>query len=732
MSGVAHIAFPFRESFDYAVPPELDAALRPGTAVIVPLGARKLIGYVITRLESSPHKLRPIERIVGEVPSLPEDLLKLTHFIADYYMVRMGDVLRMIVPTPMRRKVLRQYRLTPSGKSLLAEVSDHPLRHLRRVRTQPSLRKALGLSAAETQALLEEWAAQGFVELRERLSIGGEEVEERAAVHHASALSPRPEQTLALEAIAAAQDAGAFKAFLLWGVTGSGKTEVYLAAIERTLAQGKSAIVLVPEIGLTPQLEARFRARFGDDVVTLHSGLTAKERRAAWTRVQAGAARVVVGPRSALFAPLDKLGVIIVDEEHDDSYKQDETPRYHARDVALVRAQLARAVAVLGSATPSLETLHNVATGKLSMLEMRERATGGALPEVELVKISDTRDPDRPRTREQRTGHNVALFTPRLTELVSETLAKQEQAILFLNRRGFAPFVVCQACGEGIKCNNCSVALTHHLKRGVLMCHYCDHREAIPLACPRCQSPALRIVGSGTERLEVELGRVFPAARIARLDRDVVDRPQVMTETLAAFRRGDVDLLVGTQMVTKGHDFPRVTLVGVLMADAGLNFPDFRAAERTAQLLVQVAGRAGRADRPGRVVVQTYHPEHPALRAAATHDYRRFAEQELIEREALGYPPAQRLVLLRLQGEAQPEVQQAAALLANAMAEEGLTVMGPAPCPLARLRGDWRMMLLLKDTSAQRLKRHTRAAIGRCALPPSVSLVVDVDPVSML
>jgi primosomal protein N' (replication factor Y) len=558
-------------------------------------------------------------------------------------------------------------------------------------------------------------------------------VDATAPEHRASPFAPRPEQAVALAALNAAQATNAYKGFLLWGVTGSGKTEVYLAAIQETLARQKTAIVLVPEIGLTPQLEARFRARFGDDVVTIHSGLSVKARRAAWARVQAGAARVVVGPRSALFAPLTNLGMVIVDEEHDDSYKQDETPRYHARDLALVRAQLASAVCVLGSATPSLETLHNVASGKLHELVMRERATGGELPAVEIVRIGKQRDEDAPPERHvDQTGRHVRLFTPRLTELVQQTVERQEQVILFLNRRGFAPFVVCQGCGHGFKCEQCSVSLTHHMHSQTLRCHYCGHEERTPMSCPQCNSPELRVMGTGTERLEIELKRFFPTYRVGRLDRDVAHDAVTLAETLQRFRDGALDILVGTQMVTKGHDFPRVTLVGVLVADASLNFPDFRAAERTAQLLVQVAGRSGRADRPGRVVVQTFHPEHPALVAAASHDYAAFAQEELVERQALGYPPYLRVILLRLEHADPARVNADAKALAEAIRRAGTEaeLLGPAPCALARLRGDYRVMILLKCKKPQVTKIGLQRALVEWR--GEAKLTIDVDPVSML
>ncbi len=731
---VAHVAFPFRGSFDYAIPDALSETIVPGSPVIVPLGPRKLVGYVIAKHDDSKHKLRPIERVPDDIAPLPADLLKLAHFMSGYYMVEAGDVIRMIVPTPMRRTVIRHYLLSDAGKSLLKTQTEHPIAVLRKKRTLASIRTALKLSAKETLLTLDEWIAQGFVVAKERLSIGSE-VDEGVSQHTASVFVPRHEQAAALVALHAAREANAYKGFLLWGVTGSGKTEVYLAAISETLRAGKTAIVLVPEIGLTPQLEARFRARFSDDVVTIHSGLSVKQRRAAWARVQAGAARVVVGPRSALFAPLQSLGMVIVDEEHDDSYKQDEMPRYHARDLALVRAQLAGAVAVLGSATPSLETLQNVATGKLTELRMRERASGGTLPKVEIVRIGKEKNEEVPAERRiDQTGRHVRLFTPRLTELVLETVARQEQVILFLNRRGFAPFVVCQGCGHGFKCEQCSVSLTHHMRSQTLRCHYCDHSEPTPLQCPQCRSHELRVMGTGTERLEIELQRFFPNFRVGRLDRDVAHDAETLEKTLALFRSGELDILVGTQMVTKGHDFPLVTLVGVLVADASLNFPDFRAAERTAQLLVQVAGRSGRADKPGRVVVQTFFPEHPALVAAASHDYEAFARGELVERQALVYPPYNRLILLRFEHSDLQRVTQEAKALAEGIRRAGAEadLLGPAPCPLARLRGDYRMSLLLKCQRPAQVKQALAAAIAEWKKSAQSALIVDVDPVSML
>jgi primosomal protein N' (replication factor Y) len=427
--------------------------------------------------------------------------------------------------------------------------------------------------------------------------------------------------------------------------------------------------------------------------------------------------------------------MVIVDEEHDDSYKQDETPRYHGRDVALVRAQLAKAVVVLGSATPSLETLRNVRVGKLTQLELSERPTGGALPAVEIVPLFARQDPSQPAPkRAARSGRELSLFSPALLEATRATVERGEQVILFLNRRGFAPFVICQSCGYGFRCAQCSVALTHHLGRGVLLCHYCGHAEPAPVECPSCRSPQLRTLGSGTERLELDLRSHFPKFRIGRLDRDVASRPEALRRSLFAFRRGDLDLLVGTQMVTKGHDFPNVTLVGVVFADASLNFPDFRAAERTAQLLVQVAGRSGRGDSAGRVIVQSANAEHPALLAARSHDYASFANAELVERSALGYPPFQRLILVRAESEERDQAVAACELLAarlRAIAGAG-EVLGPAPCPLERLRGKFRVMLLLKGQPASALRQRLRSALAGFSPGKATKLVLDCDPVSML
>jgi primosomal protein N' (replication factor Y) len=539
-------------------------------------------------------------------------------------------------------------------------------------------------------------------------------------------LDPTPGQAAALARLRAAAGEGAFRSFLLHGVTGSGKTEVYLQLIADALARGRGAIVLVPEIALTPQLASRFRARFGERVAVLHSGLTDRERYDEWRRLREGQARIALGARSAVFAPVADLAVIVVDEEHDPSFKQEEGVRYHARDVALLRAQRAGALCVLGSATPSLESYALARDGRHVLLELPARATARPLPEVQIVDLRTWRaDPE-------------SLLTAPLTQAISETLAAGEQVILFLNRRGFATFVVCTGCGHAFRCRDCSVSLTYHRAGDRLRCHYCGHAEPLPIECPECQDPgSIRRFGLGTERIEAALKERFPAARVGRLDRDTAAGTG-LRDVLTRVASGDIDILVGTQMVTKGHDFPGVTLVGVLLADAGLSLPDFRASERTFQLLTQVAGRAGRGERPGRVLVQTWAPEHPAIVCARTHDYQAFFRAESAARRELDYPPHGRLIAVRLDGPDPHEVRAVAddlaaraRRLAQNPAAARVGVLGPAEAPLARLKGRTRWHLWARSTDRAALRAFVRRLVHDAARP-SVRVTIDVDPISAL
>jgi primosomal protein N' (replication factor Y) len=517
-----------------------------------------------------------------------------------------------------------------------------------------------------------------------------------------------------------------FTPFLLFGVTGSGKTEVYLRVIAEALTAGKTALVLVPEISLTPQLAARFRARFGDLVAILHSGLTEQQRLGEWSRLRRGEARIAVGARSAVFAPLTELGVIVVDEEHDGSFKQEEGVRYHARDVAIVRAQRAGAVCVLGSGTPSLESAAHAERGHYRKLRLTVRPMARPMPSVEIIDLR-TFLPD-----------GEAFLSAPLRTAIAQTLAAGDQTILFLNRRGFATFVLCKACGHSFRCPNCSVSLTYHRHNDRLSCHYCAFSARVPETCPSCQSAAIERTGLGTEKVADGVAEAFPGARVIRLDRDVASGSKIEA-VLAKVARREVDVLVGTQMVTKGHDFPGVTLVGVLCADTGLNIPDFRASERTFQLLAQVAGRAGRGDRPGRVLIQTYRPTAPAVTAAAAHDYEKFFEAEFEERRELGYPPHGRLIAVRLDGADEHEVAgtaQRLALVAEAIAKRPdvggeVEVRGPVPAPLEKLRGRTRWQIWLRSADRHALRRVARGVIG-AEVQTSVRVSLDVDPISAL
>jgi primosomal protein N' (replication factor Y) len=536
--------------------------------------------------------------------------------------------------------------------------------------------------------------------------------------------APTAAQQLAIDTIAEAILQRSAEAFLLHGVTGSGKTEVYLRAIDEVRKAGRGAVLLVPEIALTPQLVGRFRARFGDDIAVLHSGLTARQRDDAWQSLRRGRVQVAIGARSALFAPVADLGLIIVDEEHDPSFKQDEGFRYHARDMALLRAKYAGAVCVLGSATPSVETYYRANEGRIRLLSLPTRATGATMPDVEIVDLR--------RHRKGPTGH--MLVSGPLHSAIGHCLETGHQAIIFLNRRGFSPSVRCAACGVVAECPACSVALTEHRGQGALRCHYCDFHRAIAMACASCGSTEQKRLGVGTEQLEKSIEESFPKARVARLDRDTASGDGI-EEVLDRLRSGEVDVLVGTQMVTKGHDIAAVTLVGVALADQSLAFPDFRASERTFQLLAQVAGRAGRADTPGKVILQTYQPDHPAVRLAAQHDYEGFYAEEIRAREEVGYPPFTRLVTVRVHAGAEADARGATQLLAEtarqhqAVKDGAVQVLGPAPAPLLRLRGRYHYRLLLKSPDRKLLRNVTAHLAARIAqgLPPTQA-TQDIDP----
>jgi len=539
--------------------------------------------------------------------------------------------------------------------------------------------------------------------------------------------SPKPlnhHQQKALDQLVARLDSGEFSPFLLHGVTGSGKTEVYLQAIAHCLLSNNStALVLVPEISLTPQLVQRFRARFGDVIAVLHSALSDGERYDEWRRIRRGEVRIVIGARSAIFAPLQRIGIIVVDEEHEASFKQSDGLRYNARDLALVLARQENAVVVLGSATPLVTTIFAARSGRLGYLELPERIGRRSLPETISLTVRMTAETP---------------LAPQLLEELEKNLERGEQSLVFLNRRGFASFLVCPACGKNLSCPNCSVSLTYHRLRSSSLCHYCDYQVPFPCICPDCGEPELREMGVGTERVEQELLTRFPTARIARMDSDTVAGKGGHGRILERVSRGEVDILIGTQMIAKGHDFPGVTLVGVLQAEGSLYLPDFRAAERTFQLLSQVIGRAGRGELPGRVLVQAMQPDHYALQHAIAHDYNRFYDEEMLFRQELGYPPFGYLAAIQFSGTAEAAVSDAAAqaarLLVMLKADLGLRseLLGPVQAPLYRLRGRFRRHLLLKDADRNALRRLLSAYRKTRSSPVLVREIIDVDPVDLL
>jgi primosomal protein N' (replication factor Y) len=655
----------------------------------------------------------------------------------------LGEVLSGALPSGERASASRRLRLTelgvqtatanaPSGLSALA-LDDGDRELLARLKKSRTLSlTALVRKGASEAARVEFLEQRGFVEVAEdirgtkRKRRSAADLSERIAATDATLPTLNVHQDAAYESLLVALDKG-YATFVLQGITGSGKTEVYLRIIAEARRRGRGALVLVPEIALTPQLAERFRARFGDDVAVLHSGLPPGERASAWRRLRRGEVGIAVGARSGIFAPVRDLAVVVVDEEHDGSFKQDEGFRYNARDLAVMRASQSGALAVLGSATPCLETYRNVQLGRFSRLLLPVRANPAAatrpLPPVDIIDL-----------RRHPPGQD-GLLSPPLALAVDQALAMGEQTILFLNRRGFSTFVHCQACGHVVRCKACAVSLTLHRLRGHLLCHYCGHSEPIREVCPQCKTPSLRGMGAGTERVETLVGQRFPSARVARLDRDTADGARGKLEAILAKMHGrEIDILIGTQMVTKGHDFAGVTLVGILQPDQGIHLPDFRAAERTFQVLEQVSGRAGRGERPGRIIVQSYCPDHPAIEFLKHHDYEGFMKDELARREAVLYPPFARMVVVRLDGadpSAVREAATAAASYARAAADPCVRVLGPSEAPISRLRGRTRFQVWLSSGDRGKLLTATRA-VQRMPLSRGVRLEVDVDPQSVL
>ncbi|MFZ5586445.1 MAG: replication restart helicase PriA [Thermodesulfobacteriota bacterium] len=735
------VAAPVWRPLTYAVPADLAPLIAPLMRLEAPLRGRRALGFALGRPRAGDAAgLKPILDVLDEPgrPPWPESLLGFFQRAAAYYQAPLGQALAWSLPAglgggksaapPARAELVAVAAWRQGEASQAPRPGGQAAALLERLRAAgPQPLPALRAEFPRAAALLKTLEAAGWVSLSHRPLV--RDLAGRPLWPEPEPAQPTPDQAAALAAIAPAIAEKRFQAFLLHGVTGSGKTEVYLAACRAALAAGRGALVLTPEIGLCLRLEGLLRERLGPDLVAvLHSGLSPAQRRSQWRAIAAGHARVVVGARSAVFAPLIDPGVICVDEEQDEAYKQEDRLRYHARDLALLRGQEQASPVVLGTATPAVTTWWRAQSGGLTLLAMPNRVRQAGLPSMEVVDL-------------RTAGRLEAGFlSRRLRQALTETVAAGHQAMLFLNRRGYAPALICPACGQSVGCPACSLSLTLHQKRRRLVCHTCGHQRPLPDKCPACGGPAeaLRPLGLGTEAVAEKLVELFPAWRVARLDRDAAESPAALRRILRSMAAHEIDVLVGTQMLTKGHHFPLIRLVGVLLADQALTLPDYRAGERAFVLLTQVAGRAGREGGPGRVLVQCYDPNHHAVAAALAHDAQGFYARELDLRRELGYPPFARLMALRLEGPDEAKVGRAANDLARHLeaarrrVEPRAELLGPAPAPVARAAGRWRQLMLLKSPSAEAAGRILRLGLHQAGeLPAGVRLSVDVDPLSL-
>ena len=762
----------------YRVPDALLSRAQEGVRVVVPVSSRKIIGIIVGQ-SSHPgdihsQKVKDILDIIDEVPIFSQDMKNVWEWIAHYYFSSSGAVLQTILPRTVRhqsttsvalpkkkggrkkpnteddrRKQLLVDRLKEGEKELLAYITEKKRASVKTLhRRFPQLATRGTLQHLESLNLIR--LAESFprprtiTESNESIAMAGAYAEEsthdfgdNGEQTQWDRLSLTSAQQNAQSEVENALKKGEFRVFLLHGVTGSGKTEVYLRAARYAVSQDKSALFLVPEIALTHQLVAQVRQRFGGSVAVLHSAMTGKERWEEWKRIVRQEISVVVGARSAVFAPLVNLGLIIVDEEHETAYKQEDGIRYNARDIAIVRGKMSSCTVILGSATPSLESYTHSQTQHYTALTLPTRVAARPLPKVEIIDLR----------REARSGKTAPIFSTRLQHALRTNYQAGKQSVLFLNRRGYANYLQCRLCGETLSCPHCSVSLTFHLQRKILCCHYCGFTRRSLEICPTCKEPALDGSGVGTEQVEDALKHLLPEVRIARLDRDTVKRRGTLDRVLRAWRAHEFDVLIGTQMVAKGHDVPGVTLVGVILADVTLNRPDFRAAERTFQLLTQVAGRAGRGQDLGTVIIQTYAPRHYSIQCAARHDFTRFAAQEQRYRKQLGYPPFTRLINVRFEGRDGQQVEATASLFLQQVeqarqSEEftsagaaGLQILGPAPAPIERIKGRERWQLLVKGPDRPLLHAlidKARGTFEQAKPPRTVRTIIDVDPYSVV
>ena len=796
------IALPLDKTFHYAIPAQLRTICEVGKRVLVPLGKRTVTGYLLGTCSALPpgienKDIKAIIDCLDEAPLFDARMLQFFRWIADYYLAPLGQVIKAALPPGINWESYYHVSLTEEGRRAVAEgfpdrtlaaqvlqaidphtgsqlkglLKLHPHRslffslekrglisleaRLKPARTQakkaafveavPSSHSLEALTPKEQEILsfIEEQGRPSLKELRKRfkrataalkaLVAKGQVQVKESEVYRELILdtvereeglfSLTPEQQTVVEQIAQALREHAFRPFLLHGVTGSGKTEVYVRAVQEALALGKGALILVPEISLTPQLVGRFQEKLAVAMALLHSGLAPGERYDQWRKASRGEVRVIIGARSAVFAPCRDLGLIIVDEEHDTSYKQEDGVRYNARDLAVVRAQKEGAIVVLGSATPSLESFYNARQGRYETLCLPNRVGGGVLPLVEIVDLKKEK---------------LALFSPPLHDALAENLEAGRQSLLFLNRRGFSHTAICADCGAAFTCCRCSVSLTYHARRKALLCHYCGYHLPAFQICTLCGGGRIRLLGVGTEKVEGEVRHLFPQARVARMDSDVMIQRGAQGRVLRALERGEIDILVGTQMIVKGHDFPRITLVGIITADVTLHLPELRSAERCFQLISQAAGRAGRGRHPGRVIIQTFLPDHYAIQRAKEHDFVGFYEEEMKSRQALRFPPLTRMVNIRVSSGDPRDAEQGIRRLAKKgiallkTLRGAVEMLGPSPAPLYQIKGRYRWQLLFKGERVALLQQLSRSLAQEGKGLTGATISVDVDPLSLL
>ena len=726
-------------AFDYELPEPVAAQLQVGSRVRVPVRTRTMLGTILELRDTTEARgVKPIAEVVSAEPILSPLLIQLGKWIADYYCCPIEAALRSVLPNVIRKAQVGHKRQLFARLS--RAVSAEEIETLRAkaplqagvIEFLAAAQKAVAVAELAQQCDANHQVIQALV--KKGLLISEDEKVERDPFERETFVAAAPldlneEQTTIFARVRAAIDPAnpqSPKPMLLHGVTGSGKTEIYLQAIQIVVERGQSAIMLVPEISLTPQTVERFKSRFAatqHEVAVLHSHLSEGERHDEWHKIRDGRARIVIGARSAIFAPCSNLGLIVVDEEHENSYKQEETPRYHARDIAVLRASMEKCACLLGSATPSLESFHNATLGKYELLRLTLRVDDKKMP---LIRIIDLRMESVKRS---------AILSEKLITAIHARLEKKEQTILFLNRRGFSTSLICPTCGHVCTCPNCSVSLTFHRTAARIVCHICGYTAVAPSKCPECKDPAIRYSGTGTQKVEDAVMKLFPKAVVKRMDADAMTRRDAYRETLGAFRTGKIDILVGTQMIAKGLHFPNVTLVGIVNADLALHLPDFRAGERTFQLLTQVAGRAGRGDVEGEVFVQSFTPFSPAIQFARHHDFEGFWEQEIEFRKQWDYPPFTHLVLIHVRSPHEARASFSTETLHRRLAESlppGTTLSEPAPAPLEKSHGNFRFQLMLRTRAILKLSRHLRAVLDKLPFPEDVIVTVDVDAYQLM